>query len=281
MKKQTLLMTGLVATTLLATTPSLAEEITTTSPVDTITVPSETKPVLPTQPSTDTSTSQGESSETPVTPDNPIDASTSSSQDTKPVTPTDPSKDDDKPSDETKTDQEEPTQPTDTSQEEPKADSELPAPVEVPTVDGGTTTVIPDTSVPTNNPNITADTAGEAGASQVGTTSTVTGQIVRDVTPNQPVTLSTGATITDIRDGLVTLSTGAKVAPESVGVTQNSDGTYTAKTIQGDMVTLPHTGEKDNHALIALGLITFAMSLFVAFGDRLKAVLAKVKPNTH
>lgn len=280
MKKQTLLMTGLVATTLLATTPSLAEEITTTSPVDTITVPSETKPVVPTQPSTDTSTSQDGSSETPVTPDNPIDGSTSTSQDTKTLTPTDPSKDDDKSSDNTKTGQEEPAQPTETPQEDPKGDDDLPTPVEVPTVDGETT-VIPDTSVPTNNPNITADTAQKAGASQVGTTSTVTGQIVRDVTPNQPVTLSTGATITDIRDGLVTLSTGAKVAPESVGVTQNSDGTYTAKTIQGDMVTLPHTGEKDNHALIALGLITFAMSLFVAFGDRLKAVLAKVKPNTH
>lgn len=281
MKKQTLLMTSLAATTLLATTPILADDITPSSPVDTITVPSETKPVLPTQPSADAGTAQGESSETPVTPDNPIDASTSSSQDTKPVTPTDPSKDDDKPSDETKTDQEEPTQPTEPSEEAPKADGELPAPVEVPTVDGGTTTVISDTSVPTNNPNITADTAKNAGASQVGTTSTVTGQIVRDVTPNQPVTLSTGATITDIRDGLVTLSTGAKVAPESVGVTQNSDGTYTAKTIQGDLVTLPHTGEKDNRILLVLGLVTFGLSLAMAFGDRLKAVLAKVKPNTH
>lgn len=279
-KKQMLLMTSLAATTLLATTAVLADEVTPTSPVDTITVPSETKPVLPTQPSTDTSSSQGET-ETPVTPDNPIDGSTSTSQDTKPVTPTEPSKDDDKSSDETKTEQEEPSQPTETPQEDPKGDDDLPTPVEVPTVDGETTTVIPDTSVPTNNPNVTADTAKQAGASQVGTTSTVTGQIVRDVTTANPVTLSNGATITDIRDGQVTLSTGAKVTPESVNITPNADGTYTAKTIQGDMVTLPHTGEKDNRALTILGLITLIISLFVAFGSCLKAMLTKRNLKNH
>ncbi|WAK63917.1 hypothetical protein OQG81_03405 [Streptococcus macedonicus] len=48
----------------------------------------------------------------------------------------------------------------------------------VPATDGGTTTVTPDTSVPTNNPNISAETTANAGASQVGTTSTVTGQII-------------------------------------------------------------------------------------------------------
>ncbi|WP_410531583.1 cell wall surface anchor family protein [Streptococcus agalactiae] len=116
--------------------------------------------------------------------------------------------------------------------------------VEVPTTDGGKATVVPDTSVPTNNPNITAETAQNAGASQVGTTSTVTGQVVRDVTRSNPVTLYNGASLVDIRDGLVTLSTGEKVAPEVVGVKSNADGTYTAKTIQGDTVTLPHTGEK-------------------------------------
>lgn len=125
--------------------------------------------------------------------------------------------------------------------------------VDVPTTDGGTATVTPDTSVPTNNPNITAETAQNAGASQVGTTSTVTGQVVRDVTHSNPVTLYNGASLVDIRDGLVTLSSGEKVTPELVGVTANADGTYTAKTIQGDMVTLPHTGEKNTTILSVLG----------------------------
>ena len=103
--------------------------------------------------------------------------------------------------------------------------TEQPGEVEVPTTNGGKATVVPDTSVPTNNPNITAKTAQNAGASQVGTTSTVTGQVVRDVTRSNPVTLYNGASLVDIRDGLVTLSTGEKVTPESVGVTGNAEAT--------------------------------------------------------
>ena len=149
----------------------------------------------------------------------------------------------------------EPEIPTETE----KPSTEEPGEVEVPTTDGGKATVVPDPSVPTNNPNISAETAQNAGASQVGTTSTVTGQIVRDVTRSNPVILYNGASLVDIRDGFVTLSSGEKVTPESVGVTANADGTYTAKTIQGDMVTLPHTGEKNTAGLSAIGF--FLMSL--------------------
>lgn len=123
--------------------------------------------------------------------------------------------------------------------------------------------------MPTNNPNISAETAQEAGASQVGTTSTVTGQVVRDVTTASPVTLSNGTAITDIRDGLVTLLSGQKVTPETVGLTQNSDGTYMAKTIQGDMITLPHTGEKANPILAVLGILTVMFSFILAFKDKM------------
>ena len=137
--------------------------------------------------------------------------------------------------------------------------TEQPGEVEVPTTNGGKATVVPDTSVPTNNPNITAKTAQNAGASQVGTTSTVTGQVVRDVTRSNPVTLYNGASLVDIRDGLVTLSTGEKVTPESVGVTENADGTYTAKTVKGDTVTLPHTGEKNTTALSVVGALILSV----------------------
>ncbi|MCO4477253.1 Extracellular protein [Streptococcus infantarius subsp. infantarius] len=137
--------------------------------------------------------------------------------------------------------------------------TEQPGEIEVPTTDGGKATVVPDTSVPTNNPNITAETAQNAGASQVGTTSTVTGQVVRDVTRSNPATLYNGASLVDIHDGFVTLSSGEKVTPESVGVTANADGTYTAKTIQGDMVTLPHTGEKNSTVLSVLGTLILSI----------------------
>ncbi|EPU46465.1 LPXTG cell wall anchor domain-containing protein [Streptococcus agalactiae] len=148
---------------------------------------------------------------------------------------------------------------SETTETEPTQPATEPEKVEVPTTDGGKATVVPDTSVPTNNPNITAETAQNAGASQVGTTSTVTGQVVRDVTRSNPVTLYNGASLVDIRDGLVTLSTGEKVAPEVVGVKANADGTYTAKTIQGDTVTLPHTGEKNSTVLSVVGALILSV----------------------
>ncbi|SNU07237.1 LPXTG-motif cell wall anchor domain-containing protein [Streptococcus equinus] len=154
----------------------------------------------------------------------------------------------------------EPETPSSNPEQQPSTEStEQPGEVEVPTTDGGKAKVVPDTSVPTNNPNITAETAQNAGASQVGTTSTVTGQVVRDVTRSNPVTLYNGASLVDIRDGLVTLSTGEKVAPEVVGVKANADGTYTAKTIQGDTVTLPHTGEKNSTVLSVVGALILSV----------------------
>lgn len=195
--------------------------------------------VIPDDGSTTPSTDTGSTTEPTV----PVDPTTPSTGDnTGEDSPTVPGSSEDEPSNSGS----ETTEPENPSTEEPGE-------VEVPTTDGGTATVTSDTSVPTNNPNITAETAQNAGASQVGTTSTVTGQVVRDVTRSNPVTLYNGASLVDIRDGFVTLSSGEKVTPESVGVMANADGTYTAKTIQGDLVTLPHTGEKNTTILSVLG----------------------------
>lgn len=123
----------------------------------------------------------------------------------------------------------------------------------VPTTDGGTATVVPDTSVPTNNPNISAETAANAGASQVGTTSQVTGQVVRDVTTTSPVTTNTGATIVSTQNGAVVLSDGTITSPESVGAKTNSDGTISVTTASGESITLPMTREANTSLLSALG----------------------------
>lgn len=204
--------------------------------------------VIPDDGSTTQSTDPGSTTEPTV----PVDPTTPSTGDnTGDNSSTNPGTSEDESSDpgSATTEPENPAEPEQPSTEP----TEQPGEVEVSTTDGGTATVTPDTSVPTNNPNITAETAQNAGASQVGTTSTVTGQVVRDVTRSNPVTLYNGASLVDIRDGFVTLSSGEKVTPESVGVTANADGTYTAKTIQGDMVTLPHTGEKNTTILSVLG----------------------------
>lgn len=219
-----------------------------------------------TSPSTEQVTPSTDTSSEVVIPDDgsttPSTDTGSTTEPTVPVDPTTPSTGDntgDNGSTNPGTSEDEPSNPSseitepETPAEPEQPSTEQPGEVEVPTTDGGTATVTPDTSVPTNNPNITAETAQNAGASQVGTTSTVTGQVVRDVTHSNPVTLYNGASLVDIRDGFVTLSSGEKVTPESVGVTANADGTYTAKTIQGDMVTLPHTGEKNTTILSVLG----------------------------
>lgn len=223
----------------------------TTPSTEMVTPEPSSQPEQPTEPSVSTDTSATDTGST-TEPTVPVDPTTPSTGDntgdnssTNPGTSEDESSD---PGSET-TEPENPAEPEQPSTEP----TEQPGEVEVPTTDGGTATVTPDTSVPTNNPNITAETAQNAGASQVGTTSTVTGQVVRDVTRSNPVTLYNGASLVDIRDGFVTLSSGEKVTPESVGVTANADGTYTAKTIQGDMVTLPHTGEKNTTILSVLG----------------------------
>ena len=141
--------------------------------------------------------------------------------------------------------------------------------VEVPTTTGETTTVNTDKSQPTNNPNVSSQTAYDAGASQVGTTSQVTGQIVRDVTTVNPVTLISGVTITDIQAGVATLSDGSSANLTDLGVTENEDKTFSATTIDGEQVTLPETGESTVGVIVGLLIILAGLSL--GFKDKLKA----------
>lgn len=147
--------------------------------------------------------------------------------------------------------------------------------VEVPTTTGETATVNTDKSQATNNPNVSAQTAYNAGASQVGTTSQVTGQIVRDVTTANPVTLISGVTITDIQAGMATLSDGSSANLTDLGVTENKDKTFTATTIDGEQVTLPETGE--SMVGVVVGLLIILAGLGLGFKDKLKALIDNVK----
>ncbi|CDO17682.1 Cell wall surface protein [Streptococcus gallolyticus] len=147
--------------------------------------------------------------------------------------------------------------------------------VEVPTTTGETATVNTDKSQATNNPNVSAQTAYDAGASQVGTTSQVTGQIVRDVTTANPVTLASGVTITDIQAGVATLSDGSSANLTDLGVTENADKTFTATTIDGEQVTLPETGESTVGVIV--GLLIILAGLGLGFKDKLKALIDNVK----
>ena len=137
--------------------------------------------------------------------------------------------------------------------------------VSVPTIDGGTTTLIPDVKVPTNNPGVSAQTAVEAGASQVGTTSQVTGQVVQEVSPSAPVQTETGASIVSTQNGNVVLSDGSVVAPEAVGGTVNEDKTISVTDKDGKLKTLPNTGLKESILLTfaGFGLLAIVVSFFL------------------
>ena len=154
---------------------------------------------------------------------------------------------------------------TQTTPSEKKEDTDKDKKVEVPTIDGGTASLKPDVTVPTNNSNVSAQTAVDAGASQVGTTSQITGQVVEEVTPQAPVQTNTGASIISTKDGNVVLSDGSVVAPEEVGGTVNEDKTISVTDKDGKLKTLPNTGLKESILLTfaGFGLLAIVVSFFL------------------
>ena len=183
----------------------------------------------------------------------PID---SSAPTTEVVTPTAPSA-----STETETPATQPTEPSVTpvdpttpgvqgkdNAETPSASTEAPtAPAETPTVPSkpqGKDNAENLDGVPAEKPK-TTDEANEQGKSQIGTTSTSTGQVVHDVT-KEPVETNTGASIVSTENGNVVLSDGSVVAPEEVGGTVNEDKTISVTDSEGKLKTLPNTGTAES-----------------------------------
>ena len=248
---------ALFSTAILATTSTgvYADELIsdgTTSPSTEQVTPStdtSSEVVIPDDGSTTPSTDTGSTTEPTV----PVDPTTPSTGDnTGEDSPTVPGTSEEEPSTPDPTETEEPTTPS--QSEEPTTDpTGQPGTVDVPTTDGGSASVTPDTSVPTNNPNISAETAANAGASQVGTTSQVTGQVVQDVTSEAPVYTNTGATIVSTQNGSVVLTDGTITSPEAIGATTNSDGTISVTTATGESTTLPMTGDTNTTLLSVLG----------------------------
>ena len=227
-----------------SSTPSETNPTPTIPPVDNTATPSipdtsaSTDPTTPstTEPSKDDAVLPKDSSSTVEPSTDKHDSTTSPSEDTT-----------QKPSDQ-------PNQPsqTDTTDKQDPTTTDNKT-VTVPTVDGGKTTLTPSVDVPTNNPNVSAQTAVNAGASQVGTTSQVTGQIVQNVTPAAPVYTNTGYQIVSTVNSQVVVAyadgSRATVSPEEVGGTVNADKTISVQTASGEMKTLPSTGDE-------LGLLT-------------------------
>ena len=107
----------------------------------------------------------------------------------------------------------------------------------------------------------TTDEANEQGKSQIGTTSTATGQVVHDVT-KAPVETNTGASIVSTQDGNVVLSDGSVVAPEEVGGTVNEDKTISVTDKDGKLKTLPNTGTAESILSTIGGMLMTAVGYF-------------------
>ena len=114
--------------------------------------------------------------------------------------------------------------------------------------------------VPDEQPK-TTDQANQQGKSQIGTTSSSTGQVVHDVT-KAPVETNTGASIISTNGGNLVLSDGSVVAPEALGAVTNEDKTISVSTADGKMVTLPNTGTEKSFLAAIGGLLFTAVSYF-------------------
>ena len=114
--------------------------------------------------------------------------------------------------------------------------------------------------VPAEKPK-TTDEANEQGKSQIGTTSTSTGQAVHDIT-KAPVQTSTGNYIVSTKDGNLVLSDGSVVAPEALGGVTNEDKTISVSTADGKMVTLPNTGTEKSFLAAIGGMLLTAIGYF-------------------
>ena len=114
--------------------------------------------------------------------------------------------------------------------------------------------------VPAEKPK-TTDEANEQGKSQIGTTSSSTGQVVHDVT-KAPVQTSTGDSIVSTQNGNLVLEDGSVVAPEALGAVTNEDKTISVSTADGKMGTLPNTGTKQSFLAVIGGMLFTAVGYF-------------------
>ena len=208
-------------------TPSSTDQ---TSPVDGTTTPGAQLPSEPSQPSTPPST---------VTPSDPNTPPTSTEEPTKPGGNT-----------------------TSSSSETPAADGKGQTSEDPKTKDPVTP---PSQNEPTNDTTISSQTAASVGANQIGTTSQVTGQVISNVSPAEPIFTNTGYQIVSTQNSQVVIvaadGSTQTVAPEVVGATVNSDKTISVTDQAGKMTTLPSTGDKGS-LLTVLGSLLLAVGAF-------------------
>ena len=140
---------------------------------------------------------------------------------------------------------------TDTSTPTPGTDTSTPTP--------GTDTSTPTPGTDTNTPN---------PGTTPGTSSNTPTSPIMTPTPEAPVNLGNNKVITGITNGVATLSDGSSKTFTELGTKENSDNTYTVKTKDNKLVTLPHTGDSKNTIFKILGLLSAFASIILVFKSK-------------
>ena len=225
---------------------------------DDVTPPIDSNTPIVATPSTKSQVESNKStSESPVDPTRPVLPEKLAQPDTPTLTPSDPTVPE-KPS----------TLSTESSTEHGTTPGGKTEPTTPSTEDGKKDEPKPDTPTPSLKPTEeqpkTTDEANKAGKSQVGTTSTSTGQKVVNPVTN-PVETNTGYTIvgTNNSNVLVSNSDGqvVELAAETVGGVVNPDKTVSIKKVDGTTETLPQTGDKATIKMTSLGFILLVVTI--------------------
>ncbi|OHY30657.1 phosphoglycerate mutase [Streptococcus parauberis] len=158
---------------------------------------------------------------------------------------------------------------TDTSTPTPGTDTSTPTPgtdTSTPTL--GTDTSTPTQCTDTNTPTPGTDSNTPNPGTTPGTSSNTPTSPIMTPTPEAPVDLGNNKVITGITNGVATLSDGSSKTLTELGAKENSDNTYTVKTKDNKLVTLPHTGDSKNTIFKILGLLSAFASMVLAFKSK-------------
>ena len=167
------------------------------------------------------------------------------------------------------TDTSTPTPCTDTSTPTPCTDTSTPTPgTDTSTPTPGTDTSTPTPCTDTNTPTPGTDSNTPNPGTTPGTSSNTPTSPIMTPTPEAPVDLGNNKVITGITNGVATLSDGSSKTLTELGAKENSDNTYTVKTKDNKLVTLPHTGDSKNTIFKILGLLSAFASMVLAFKSK-------------
>ncbi|MFS6417005.1 LPXTG cell wall anchor domain-containing protein [Streptococcus agalactiae] len=147
----------------------------------------------------------------------------------------------------------------------PGTDTSTPTPGTTPGTDTNTPTpgTTPGTDTNTPTPGTTPGT--DTNTPTPGTSTPTPTPPIVNPTPEAPVDLGNNKIITGISNGMATLADGSSSSLTDLGAKENGNDTYTIKTKDNKLVTLPHTGEHSGLIMAVVGFILLAAGTILTY----------------